>query len=145
MKLENNLSFDSMLQKYEGQYNHEQLYWLRRGYDNGLDISLYANPAFNSMQMHIIMYGLENGVDATLYAFVEYHNFMMQVIYHLLANGARFDKYVIEDHLDVDAIISDYDLLIKYKGYSRLSTQAINKIYVGAPYYTKERNTEIEE
>ena len=65
MKLENNLSFDSMLQKYEGQYNHEQLYWLRRGYDNGLDISLYANPAFNSMQMRIIMYGLENGVDAT--------------------------------------------------------------------------------
>lgn len=144
MKLENNLSFDSMLQKYEGQYNDEQLYWLRRGYDNGLDISLYANPAFNSMQMHIIMYGLENGVDATLYAFVEYHNFMMQVIYHLLANGARFNKYVIEDHLDVDAIISDYDLLIKYKGYSRLSTHAINKIYDGAPYYTKERHNEIE-
>lgn len=145
MKLENNLSFDSMLQKYEGQYNREQLYWLRRGYDNGLDISLYANPAFNSMQMHIIMYGLENGVDATLYAFVEYHNLMMQVIYHLLANGARFDKYVIEDHLDVDAIMSDYDLLIKYKSYSRLSIQAINKIYDGAPYYTKERQDEIEE
>ena len=138
MKLENNLSFDSMLQKYEGQYNHEQLYWLRRGYDNGLDISLYANPAFDSNQMCTIMHGLENGVDATLYAFVEYHNFMMQVIYLLLANGARFDKYVIEDHLDVDAIMSDYDLLIKYKGYSRLSTRAIDIIYDGAPYYVNQ-------
>lgn len=143
MKLKNNLTFESFIQVYGDQYNHEQLYWLRRGYDNGLDISLYANPAFNSMQMHAIMYGLENGVDATLYAFVEYHNFMMQVIYHLLANGARFSKYVIEDHLGIDAIMSDYDLLIKYKGYSRLSTQAINKIYDGAPYYTKEKYDEI--
>ena len=145
MKLENNLSFDSVLQKYEGQYNHAQLYWLRKGYDNGLDISLYANPAFNSNQMHTIMYGLENGVDATLYAFVEYHDFMMRVIYHLLANGARFDKYVSEDHLDVDAIMSDYDLLVRYKGYSRFTQRTIDIIYDGAPYYTKEKYDEINE
>ena len=138
MKLENNLSFDSMLQKYEGQYNHAQLWWLRNGYDEGLDISLYANPAFDSNQMHTIMYGLQNGVDATLYAFVEYHNFMMQVIYHLLANGACFDKYVVDDHLDVDKIMRDYDLLIRYKGFSRLSKHTIDTIYDGAPYYVKQ-------
>lgn len=143
MKLKNTLTFESFIQAYRDQYNHAQLWWLRKGYDEGLDISLYANPAFDSNQMHTIMYGLQNGVDATLYAFVEYHNFMMQVIYYLLANGARFDKYVIEDRLDVNAIMSDYDLLIKHKGYSRLSTQAINKIYDGAPYYTKERHHEI--
>ena len=118
--------------------NNLTLYWLRKGYDEGLDISLYANPAFNSNQMHTIMYGLENGVDAKLYAFVEYHNFMMQVIYHLLTNGARFDKYIIEDHLDIDKIMSDYDLLIRYKGFRRLSKYAIDAIYDGAPYYVKQ-------
>lgn len=138
MKLENNLSFDSMLQKYEGQYNHEQLYWLRRGYDNGLDISLYANPAFNSNQMHTIMYGLQNGVDASLYAFVEYNHVIMQVIYHLLEHGAYFNNYIVEDHLDVDKLMSDYDLLIKYHGFSRFDKWAIDTIYDGAPYYVKQ-------
>lgn len=138
MKLKNNLTFESFTQAYGDQYNYEQLWWLRKGYDEGLDISLYANPAFDSNQMHTIMYGLQNGVDVTLYAFVEYHNFMMQVIYHLLANGARFGKYVVDDHLDVDKIMRDYDLLIKYKGFSRLSKHAIDTIYDGAPYYVKQ-------
>ena len=137
MKLSNNLTFESFIQAYGDQYNHEQLYWLRKGYDEGLDISLYANPAFDYYQMYTIMYGLENGVDATLYAFVEYNNFMMQVIYHLLANGARFDKYIVEDHLDIDKIMSDYGLLIRYKGFHRLSKYAIDAIYDGAPYYVK--------
>ena len=138
MKLKNNLTFESFIQAYGDQYDHAQLWWLRKGYDEGLDISLYANPAFDSNQMHTIMYGLQNGVDATLYAFVEYHNFMMQVIYHLLANGARFDKYVVEDHLDVDKLMSDYELLIGYKGFSRLDKWAIDMIYDGAPYYVKQ-------
>lgn len=137
MKLKNNLTFESFTQAYGDQYNYEQLWWLRKGYDDGLDISLYANPAFDSNQMHTIMYGLQNGVDATLYAFVDYHNFMMQVIYHLLANGACFGKYVVDDHLDVDKIMRDYDLLIRYKGFSRLSKHVINTIYDGAPYYVK--------
>ena len=138
MKLKNNLTFESFIQAYGDQYNHEQLWWLRKGYDEGLDISLYANPAFDSNQMHTITYGLQNGVDVTLYAFVEYHNFMMQVIYHLLANGARFDKYVVDDHLDVDKIMRDYDLLIRYKGFSRLSKHTIDTIYDGEPYYVKQ-------
>ena len=46
MKLKNNLTFESFTQAYKDQYNHEQLWWLRKGYDEGLDISLYANPAF---------------------------------------------------------------------------------------------------
>lgn len=138
MKLKNNLTFESFTQAYEDQYNHEQLWRLRKGYDEGLDISLYANPAFNSSQMHAIMYGLQNGVDATLYAFVEYHEFMMQVIYYLLANGARFDRYVDEGRLDVDKIMRGYDSLIRYKGFSRLSKYAIDTIYDCAPYYVKQ-------
>lgn len=137
MKLSNNLTFESFIQAYGNQYNHEQLWWLRKGYDEGLDISLYINPAFNSQQMFQIMYGLENNVDAALYAFVEYNHVIMQVIYHLLNRGAYFGNYVVEDHLDVDKLMSDYDLLIKYHGFSRLDKWAIDTIYGGAPYYVK--------
>ena len=135
MKLKNNLSFESFIQAYEDQYDNEQLYWLRKGYNENLDISLYLNPAFNSAQMHQIMYGLASGVDAKLYAFVEYNHVIMSVIYHLLKNGACFDKYVIEEHLDVDKLMSDYDLLIKYKGFSKFDQWALHTIYNDAPYH----------
>ena len=142
MKLKNNLTFESFIQMYGEQYDNEQLYWLRKGYDENLDISLYSNPAFNSSQMHTIMYGLATGVDARLYAFVEYNHVMMKVIYHLLKNGACFGKYIVGDHLDVDKLMSDYDLLTKYKDFSRLDNWAIRYISDHAPYrvYYKENH-----
>ena len=79
--------------------------------------------------MFQIMYGLENNVDASKYAFVEYNHVIMSVIYHLLKNGAHFNKYIIEDHLDVDKLMSDYELLIRYKDFSRLDKWAIDIIY----------------
>lgn len=84
MKLKNNLTFESFTQAYKDQYNHEQLWWLRKGYDEGLDISLYANPAFNSNQMFQIMYGLESGIDANRYARtdIDYRN-MEELRYEL--------------------------------------------------------------
>ena len=74
MKLKNNLTFESFTQAYKDQYNHEQLWWLRKGYDEGLDIFSLRKPCFNSNQMFQIMYGLENNVDASKYAFVEYNH-----------------------------------------------------------------------
>ena len=136
MKLTNNLSFESFIQSCKDQYNHEQLYWLRRGYEDNLDISLYINPNFDSMQMHAIMCGLAHNIDVSKYAFVEYNSVIMGVIYHLLKNGSCFDKYVIQDRLDVDKMMRDYDLLVKYKDFSRLDTWALNMIYDNAPYYT---------
>lgn len=136
MKLKNNLSFESFIQMHEAQYDNAQLHCLRQGYEDNLDISLYSNPAFNGMQMHTIMYGLAHNVDVSKYAFIEYNHVIMGIIYHLLKNGAHFDKYVIEDRLDIDKIMSDYDLLIKYKGFSRLDKWALDMIYDNAPYYT---------
>lgn len=74
MTLKNNLSFEALIQMYEDQYEHRydeyQLDELRDGYDNGLDISIYANPSFDRVQMRQIRIGLENGVDVYQYAFV---------------------------------------------------------------------------
>ena len=139
MKLSNNLTIEQLLKTPFGyQFTQEQKSLILQAVEIGVEPAEIAKPAFDSNQMHTIMYGLQNDVDATLYAFVDYHNFMMQVIYHLLANGARFDKYVVDDHLDVDKIMRDYDLLIRYKGFSRLSKHTIDTIYDSAPYYVKQ-------
>lgn len=67
MKLTNNLSFESTIQTFERQYgrqyNSMQLSYLRKGFDNGLDISRCANPRYDWTIMKEVLYGLNNGVD----------------------------------------------------------------------------------
>ena len=67
MKLSNNLTFDSLIQsferKYGQQYNSMQLSRLKRGFDNGLDISRCANPRYDWTIMREVLWGLANGVD----------------------------------------------------------------------------------
>ena len=142
MKLSNNLSFESILASYEAfyncEYNDSQKKQLEFGYEDGINVSKYANPEFNYLQMNFIRNGLVKNLEVDKYAFVQYNHVIMSVIYHLLENGAHFNKYIIEDHLDVDKLISDYELLIRYKGLSRLDKWAIDMIYDGAPYYVKQ-------
>lgn len=141
MKLKANLSFKSLIQTYEDQYEHHydeyQLRELKRGYDGGLDISIYANPEFDNVQMSCIRLGLDNDVDITKYAFVEYNYYLMETIYDLLNHGAYFDRYVLRDHLDVDTLIRDHDKLCARTGLRPLSNWGRATIEDGAPYYVK--------
>ena len=140
MKLANNLSFESILQMYESFYNCEysdfQKTQLKFGYEDNLDISRYVNPAFNYMQMNFIRNGLLKNLDISKYAFVEYNQHVMEVIYRLLEAGAQFDRYVVEDHLDIDKLIDDYTSLCKRKRTTQLDSWAVHSIYKDAPYYT---------
>ena len=139
MKLTNNLSFESLIQMYEEQYEHRydeyQLEELKRGYDIGLDISIYANTAFDRVQMSIIRLGLENNIDINKYAFVEYNYYVMETIYDLLNHGAYFDRYVLRERLDVDKLIRDHDKLCARTGLRPLSNWGRATIEDGAPYY----------
>ena len=140
MKLANNLSFESTLQMYESLYKCEysdfQKKQLKFGYEDTLDISQYANPAFNYMQMNFIRNGLLKNLDISKYAFVEYNQHVMEVIYRLLEAGAQFDRYVVKDHVDVDKLIDDYASLCKCKRKTQLDSWAVHSIYKDAPYYT---------
>ena len=42
------------------------------GLEDNLDVSIYANPKFNSNQMWQIREGLEDNVDVSIYAKTEY-------------------------------------------------------------------------
>lgn len=139
MKLKNNLTFESLIQMYEEQYEHRydeyQLEELKRGYGSGLDISIYANAAFDRIQMSIIRLGLENNIDINKYAFVEYNYYLMEIIYELLRHGAHFDRYVIRDCLDVDTLIKDHDKLCSRTRLRPLSNWGRATIHDDAPYY----------
>lgn len=141
MRLKANLSFESLIQTYEDQYEHHydeyQLRELKRGYDGGLDISIYANPKFDNVQMSYIRLGLENNIDINKYAFVEYNYYLMETIYDLLNHGAYFDRYVLRDHLDIDTLIRDHDKLCARTGLRPLSNWGRATIEDDAPYYVK--------
>lgn len=68
MKLKSNLTFDNVVKSYKEQYGYEfdeyQLFELKTGFDDGLNIDLFAYPYFNDE----IMYAIRS----VLYTYREY-------------------------------------------------------------------------
>ena len=68
MKLKSNLTFDNVIKSYKEQYKYEfdeyQLFELKTGFDDGLNIDLFAYPDFNDE----IMYAIRS----VLYTYREY-------------------------------------------------------------------------
>ena len=107
MKLMNNLAFESMLKyyetKYDMKYRSTHLMLLRRGYELGFDISLYADPRFENSQLNIIFDGLYKGLDVRLYANINMDSFQMDELRDGLAEGldmcacadAKFPWYIM--------------------------------------------------
>ena len=138
MKLTNNLTFDSIVsvyeEKYKCKYNDFQKKQIEFGYEDGLDVSKYANPEFNYLQMNFIRNGLVRNLDVDKYAFVEYNEHLMDVIYRVLRSGAEFDQYVNGDYLDLDALIHDYALLCKRTALIPIDEWGLRYIFNHAPY-----------
>lgn len=68
MKLKSNLTFDNVIKSYKEQYNYEfdeyQLFELKTGFVDGLNVDLFAYPDFNDE----IMYAIRS----VLYTYREY-------------------------------------------------------------------------
>lgn len=58
MKLKSNLTFDNVIKSYKERYDYEfdeyQLFELKVGFDDGLNIDLFAHPYFNDEIMYAI-------------------------------------------------------------------------------------------
>ena len=46
-------------------FNELQVLEITKGNDNGVDISIYASPEYNSRQMKVIRMALEEGIDVS--------------------------------------------------------------------------------
>ena len=68
MKLATNLTFDNIIKSYKERYDYEfdeyQLFELKTGFDDGLNIDLFAYPYFNDEVMYAIR--------SVLYTYREY-------------------------------------------------------------------------
>lgn len=149
MKLKNNLSFEAIIktleEKYAYKYDILRMKELKKGYEHGINIFLYANPDFEYEQMSYIRQGLENNVDINKYASTNYSHFLIEIIYHLLNDGAQFDDYILEDCLEVDKLIAAYDVLCRRNGLIQLDEWAKRIIYEEAPYYVNHKGEPIDE
>ena len=69
MKLTNNLTLDSQLEKYRALgFDKYRLSIIIAGLAKGLDVSHYAKISFNADKMCVIKSGLERGLDVSVYA-----------------------------------------------------------------------------
>ena len=86
MKLTTNLTFDNIIQSYKERHGYEfdeyQLFELKTGFDDGLNIDLFAYPDFNDE----IMYAIRS----VLYTYQEY--------LHDTRSQQRAVQYVIDDY-----------------------------------------------
>ena len=54
------------------KFNRDQMEQIRKGLEQGLDVSIYANPKYDRNQMKQIRNGLEQGLDVSIYADPQY-------------------------------------------------------------------------
>jgi hypothetical protein len=73
---------------------------IRKGLKDGLDVSIYADPKFNSSQMEEIRWGLEDGIDVSQYADPKYTDSQMDKIRMGLRKGKP-----VNEKLDIEFYI----------------------------------------
>ena len=107
------------------RFDEKQKQALREGLENGLDISVYANPSYDSYQMNEIRWGLEKNLDVTQYATTKYNWRQMSQIREGLERNLDIGVYAdskyddlqmeqirlgLEDKLNISAYInSEYN------------------------------------
>lgn len=67
--------------------------YIRSGLEEGLDVSIYADPKFDDGQMYEIFVGLLNGLDVSIYADPKFNNAQMRMIRYGLEDGIDVSQY----------------------------------------------------
>lgn len=140
MKLTNNLTLDSQLEKYRAHgFDKYRLSIIIAGLAKGLDVSHYAKISFNADKMRVIKSGLERGLDVSIYAFPQYPGVLMQLLYELMVFDDDFDisKFSADGTLKIEYLLLHHeDLSSRYRMLSRFSDVAREHVLRRAPYYT---------
>lgn len=77
----------------EKELDDYQILQIKKGIENGVDISVYDDARYDDYQMCEIRLGLENGVDVTKYNNREYKYDLMRQIRFGLESGLKVDCY----------------------------------------------------
>lgn len=113
MKLTNNLSIESTLQKY-------------------------VSKGFTPMQIEQIQLGLEAGLDVDKYAIRRFNGVVMLVLRELIESDDNFtiDKFISCGALNVEYLLAYHkNLAYNHRTFSRLSDNIREYVLSGTPYY----------
>ena len=133
MKLTNNLTLDSQLEKYRALgFDKYRLSIIIAGLAKGLDVSHYAKISFNADKMCVIKSGLERGLDVSVYA----KTYLTASQMHALRDGLilGFDtKPYAKAKLDVLSIREEIERLMKESNFDPVRRQKYHR-YVSNIY-----------
>ena len=133
MKLTNNLTLDSQLEKYRALgFDAYRLSIIIAGLAKGLDVSHYAKISFNADKMCVIKSGLERGLDVSVYA----KTYLTASQMHALRDGLilGFDmKPYVKAKLDVLSIREEIERLMKESNFDLVRRQKYHR-YVSNIY-----------
>lgn len=85
----------------DNRFDEKQKQALREGLENGLDISVYANPSYDSYQMNEIRWGLEKNLDVSPYATTKYNWRQMSQIREGLERNLDISVYADSKYDDL--------------------------------------------
>ena len=74
-------------------FTQDQIEEIKTGFDEGLDITAYADKEFLAIQMRQIRFGLEMGLDVSVYADPRYDWFQMEEIRKGIMGGLQIELY----------------------------------------------------
>ena len=78
-------------------FTKDQIEEIKAGFDEGIDITAYADKEFLAIQMRQIRFGLEMGLDVSVYAHHEYDWFQMEEIRKGMMGGLPIELYAFPE------------------------------------------------
>lgn len=90
--LQNNIEPSTIIED-DKRFDSNQIWEIRKGLEDGVDVSIYADPKFDWRQMHQIRLGIEAGVDINLYADPKFDYLQMWEIRNGLESGVDASWY----------------------------------------------------
>ena len=100
-------------------------------------MNMYKNQEFDTFQWVLVRDGLEQGLDVSVYA-KKIHNWpLMRVAMQLLKVNANLEHCIVNDKLDVDKLLAEYNRQIRLGKVKSLSFKELQMLRMEP--YKKER------
>ena len=77
---------------YATALNDDQMYYVRKGIEKDLNVSIYGNPDLNTGQMAIVELGLDNNLKAEVYADPKYSAKQMDYLRYVMQKGVNDER-----------------------------------------------------
>lgn len=75
------------------KFDSAQIWLIEQGMENGVDVTVYADPKYDWQQMHVIKRGLEQGIDVAVFSNPKYTHGQMGMLLRGLAQDLDVSAY----------------------------------------------------